>query len=112
MNTSKEGNAITALFKASGMSITDFAAKSGLKYATAHDIVSGKTKMENIGAGAFVRIAHALGTTADELLRGDVEATKSALKDDEAALLRYYRVSSSKGKAAILTAAEAIANMV
>ena len=112
MTTYRNENAITILFRASGMSIADFAAKSGLKYATAHDIISGKTNMENIGAGAFVRIAHALGTTADELLGSDVDETISAIKNDEAALLRYYRVSNSNGKAAILTTAEAIANTV
>ena len=80
-------NAIVKLFEESGMSIKEFASKADLKYSTAHDIVTGKANIENIGAGAFVRIARVFNTTADALL-GSAELS---LTPDEEELINVYR---------------------
>lgn len=81
-------NVIVKMFKESGMSIREFADAAGLKYSTAHDIVSGKSNIENIGVGAFIRIAHAFGTTADALANGVGDAS---ITPDEQRLLDAFR---------------------
>ena len=84
------GTVISELFEESGMSVQAFADKAQLKYGTAYDIAKGISKVENIGAGAFVRIAHVFGMTADELIDG-VPDPEQSLTDDEQELLEVYR---------------------
>lgn len=95
------GNVIVELFNKSDMSIREFADAAGLKYSTAHDIVCGKANIENIGAGAFVRIAHVFGTTADALLSG-LERQSAQLSPDEQKLVDAYRSCSAQGKTEML----------
>ena len=87
---------ISELFDESGMSVQAFADKAGLKYGTAYDIAKGVSKVENIGAGAFVRIAHVFGKTADELL-SDIpnDENSQTLSNEEWALISNYRRCSS-----------------
>ena len=100
-------NAITKLFKESGMSIRDFATKAELKYSTAHDIVTGKANIENIGAGAFVRIARTLGTTADALL--DSCSQSQNICDDEWELVSFYRRMMDEDKKSFMNMARTLA---
>ena len=104
------GTVISELFDESGMSVQAFADKAGLKYGTAYDIAKGVSKVENIGAGAFVRIAHVFGKTADELLSDmpnhDIQQNLSA---GEQALLEMYRKCNDVGKMGIEDFARAVA---
>lgn len=102
-------NTIIKLFKESGMSVREFATKADLKYSTAHDIVTGKANIENVGAGAFVRIAHVLGTTADALLGAEVdrkEKPSALLTASEKMLLSLYRSMDPVGRASLIEQAE------
>lgn len=96
-------NKITELFTSSGMSIREFSDKTNIKYNTARDIVNGTTRIENIGAGAFVRIAHVFSMTADELL-GLVDA-KSGEATDEQEMIELYRSMSESQRSALLAIA-------
>ena len=100
------GTVISELFEESGMSVQAFADKAGLKYGTAYDIAKGVSKVENIGAGAFVRIAHVFGKTADELLSDIPQLEPSPdLSPDEQELVDCYRATIGFGKRVILNTA-------
>ena len=105
-------NAIVDRFLKSGLSVREFADKADLKYSTAHDIVKGKANIEKIGAGAFVRISHVLGTTADDLLNecmGVSSLGKVQVSEDEHELLTLYRSMSEDEKSLILDTARRFA---
>ena len=97
-------NVIVDLFDRSGMSIREFATAADLKYSTAHDIVTGKANIENIGAGAFVRIARVFGTTADALISG--MERRQMPTDAEQHLLALFRSMDVNGRAALMEQAE------
>jgi len=96
-------NKITELFTNSGMSIREFSDKTNIKYNTARDIVNGTTRIENIGAGAFVRIAHVFNMTADELL-GIVDV-KGNEATDEQKIIDLYRSMTDSQRSALLAIA-------
>lgn len=83
-------NPVVELFNESGMTIREFSEKAGLKYGTARDIVKGVANIENVGAGAFVRIAKTLGTTADALM-GATKDSVLPLSPAELELLSLFR---------------------
>ena len=97
------GTVISELFDESGMTVKEFSQKTGLKYGTAYDIARGVSKIENIGAGAFVRIAHVFGKTADELF-DDIpfEEPPLELSQEEHDLVMAYRAMNEKYKDLIL----------
>ena len=100
------GTVISELFDESGMSVQAFADKAGLKYGTAYDIAKGISKVENIGAGAFVRIAHVFGKTADELL-SDIPQPEPSLdiSPEEQELVDLYRGTADFGRRAVMNLA-------
>ena len=99
-------NPIVGLFEESGMSVREFATRADLKYSTAHDIVTGKANPENIGAGAFVRIAKTLGTTADALYSG-IEETPA--DEGETELVDLYYSMDAHGREQLLVFARGCA---
>ena len=81
---------------------------TGIKYNTARDIVNGTTNIENIGAGTFVRIAHAFNMTADELI-DEVDAYGESIPNDEDhELLSLFHKMDDGQRAALLAVAYAI----
>ena len=94
-------NIVVEMFDASGMTIAEFARRADLKYSTAHDIVTGKANIENVGIGAFVRIARVFNTTADALMddicKEEVDEAET-LTDDERELLHAMRSMSTEGQ--------------
>ena len=102
-------NPVVQLFNDSGMSIREFATKADLKYSTAHDIVTGKANIENIGAGAFVRIARVFNTTADALISAsDLTDSSASLTPDERTLVDAFRNVKPWAKDMILAQAKAL----
>ncbi len=82
------------------------AEKCGLPPSTLYAISSGDTNFENVGISTFVKIADALGMTADELYMGKVDDTERyALTQEE----KRYRSASPTAKAAIAASVQAIA---
>lgn len=61
--------------------------RSGVAYATLYDLKRGKTDVDNMKVDTFIRIAHALGMTADDLYYGvsenitDEDSTKQKVSD-------------------------------
>lgn len=107
------GTVISELFEESGMTVQDFANRAGLKYGTAYDIAKGVSKVENIGAGAFVRIAHVFGLTADDLIGSSQDLVQDAgsdsiLDDEERELINLFRSADEEGRHAITSVARAI----
>ena len=100
-------NTIVKLFCDSGMSIREFATRADLKYSTAHDIVTGKANPENIGAGAFVRIAKVLGTTADALAFGVIGDDEKSPEESE--LLDLFRSMNAHGREQLMVFARGCA---
>lgn len=62
---------IGELIKNRFKNLSEFSRLSGVPYGTLYDIASGKTKVEKIGIGVFMKIAHSLGMTAEELYYGE-----------------------------------------
>lgn len=61
-------NQITRLFAEKGVKISTFARINGISYGTLYDIISGRTPIERVKIGTFVKIANGFGMTIDELL--------------------------------------------
>lgn len=51
-----------------GYTLNALAVKAGVPVQNIYNITNGRSQLKNMGVGSFIRIAHALGTTADELL--------------------------------------------
>ena len=96
------GTVISELFDESGMSVQAFADAAGLKYGTAYDIARGVSKVENIGAGAFIRIAHVFGKTADELLSDIPVDDADSYSKDERELVDLFRKCDDYQRKSIL----------
>jgi len=104
------GNPIMRLFEESGMSVQEFASAADLKYSTAYDIVHGKANMENIGAGAFVRIARVFNTTADALL-SSADVDSDGLWPDERELLSLYRKMEQSEQSLLIEVAQRFSSL-
>ena len=100
-------NVIIDLFNASGMSVAEFARRADLKYSTAHDIVSGKSEIGNIGVGAFIRIARVFNTTADALAE-DIE-TQPKQRETVDELVRIFESITPEGQLQLLIYARGVA---
>ena len=105
-------NLIVEKFEESGMSVSEFARRADLKYSTAHDIATGKANPENIGAGAFIRIAQVFGTTSDALSSAmfdfvEEKEDKDTSADDEELLSIFHRMDDGQ-QTALLAVAYAI----
>lgn len=99
---------IGSLLKSRGIKVSEFAREIGVNPSTLYNIASGKADLENISINVFIRIAHGLGMTPEELFYGD-----GGLDDDnssgEDALICSYRSMNEEGKNALLMVAEALA---
>lgn len=62
---------IGELIKSSCKSLSEFSRLTEVPYGTLYDIANGKTKADKIGIGVFMKIAHGLGMTAEELYYGE-----------------------------------------
>lgn len=60
-------NVIQDAMRAKGMTAAALSKASGVPYGTVYDIARGKTEIDKMEVGKFLRIARALGMSADEL---------------------------------------------
>ena len=60
-------NRIRRLFDERTINVYAFAKRNGITPTTLYSILDGSTKAENVGVGNWMKIAHGLGMTADEL---------------------------------------------
>lgn len=64
-------NAIRRIMDERGLRPTPFARSVGVKTSTMFSIYRGQVQMKNIAVGNFLKIAHGLGMTAEELYYGE-----------------------------------------
>lgn len=96
-------NMLTRLFSEKKINLADFSRKHGIPYYTLYDIARGKTNPEKINISTFLKIAHGLGVTADDLLGGleDIDS-------DRYELCEIYDSMTYEGKRALIAAARGI----
>lgn len=60
-------NCIKAALNDYGMSVADLSRESGVPYTTLNAMVTGSSKVDNMGITRFLRVAHVFGLTAEQL---------------------------------------------
>ena len=55
------------IFRARSINVSAFAREHGVKPTTLYNILNGSTAIDNVGISTFMRIAHGLGMSSDEL---------------------------------------------
>lgn len=80
-------NRIKDILETSGMSTRELANKAGVKEQTLYKIKK-KDTMENITIDVFLKIAHALGMTAEELYYG--KPVERAYRDERQAAINAH----------------------
>ena len=63
-------NCIQKAMEDQGITAAELARRSGVPYGTVYDVSTGKTKVEKMAVEKFLKIAHGLGMTAEELYYG------------------------------------------
>jgi len=60
-------NCIKAALNDYGMSVADLSRESGVPYTTLNAMVTGSSKVDNMGITRFLKVAHVFGMTAEQL---------------------------------------------
>lgn len=60
-------NRLDQLFDERSINVSDFARKNGIKPSTLYNVLRNNSKLERTGIDTFLKIAHGLDMTADEL---------------------------------------------
>lgn len=94
---------IAKLMDERGLKPYPFAMSIGVKSSTMTSIYKGRVIFENISITTFLKIAHGLGMTAEELYYGEDAATRGEscqppITADEQVLLDGYRVADDKSR--------------
>ena len=77
-----------------------FSKEIGVKSSTMTSIYKGEVNFENIRIDTFIRIAHGLGMTADELFYGEIPA-EQPITTGEQKMLDVYRSATNHGRCLI-----------
>lgn len=80
--TDSNSNRIARLMDERGLKPFPFAKSIGVPSSTMTSIYKGKVKFDNITIGNFIKIAHGLGMTADELYYGSSHKEKTHTYSD------------------------------
>ncbi|MBQ9785086.1 MAG: helix-turn-helix transcriptional regulator [Clostridia bacterium] len=92
-------NRIGSLIEAhSGGNISEFSRESGVPYGALYDIVRGKSNIDKVGIGIFMKIAHTLGMTAEELYYGTPPEPPTFADPQQTALNGYYECMNETGR--------------
>lgn len=94
-------NRIRMLMDATGMTVRDFAKANGLSEQTLYDI-RRRENIGNVSVDVFIKIAHGLGMTVEELYYGeDVVPRVRKITDGEREIIDAYRRADANGQEAI-----------
>ena len=96
-------NRIRELLDERGIGPAVFAKMIDVPQTTISTIYNGRTKFEKIRVETFVKIAHGLGMSAEELW--EMRDAEQSMTVDEAELVRLYRDTNEQGRAAIMAVA-------
>ena len=107
------------LAKQKGTNVKQLSEKCGLPASTLYAIASGDTNLDNVGIDIFIKVAHALDMTAEQLKRtmDDSEITYAVVElptddyvtSDERELLALFRRMDSENQARLMDNARAFA---
>lgn len=100
-------NRLTSLLKEKKMNINELASKIGVTSSTLYSIVQRDST--RIDIDLIMKMAHALGITADELLSEEINQTDS-VDVNESRLLMYYERLNQEGRNRLLEQAEFFAS--
>jgi transcriptional regulator with XRE-family HTH domain len=90
-------NNLKELLDARGLTVSEFARQTGIPQPTLYRIVNGQVNLEGITAVNYIRIAHGLGLTVEQLYFGN-----KSYDDKKALLDRIYATTSDEGRSAML----------
>lgn len=82
----------------SGGNISEFSRESGVPYGALYDIVRGKSNIDKVGIGIFMKIAHTLGMTAEELYYGTPPEPPTYADSRQVALNGHYESLNDASK--------------
>ncbi|MDO4534028.1 MAG: helix-turn-helix transcriptional regulator [Coriobacteriia bacterium] len=98
-------NNLNELLEARGLTVSEFARRTGITQPTMHRIVHGQVNLTSISAEHFLRIAHGLGLSAEQLYFGD-----SSYDVDKSTIDRVYATTTEDGRHAMLANAIGISH--
>jgi transcriptional regulator with XRE-family HTH domain len=91
---------IKLLISESGMSIAGFARKVGVPQPTLHRIANGEVSYDSMSVGNFMKIAHGLGLSAEELYYDEPHHVEDKREIDV-----VYNSTTRAGREALLACA-------
>lgn len=92
--------------------ISEFSRVSGVPYGTLYDIVRGKSDIENVRISYFMKIAHTLGMTAEELYYGTPPEPPKFSDPQQNALNGYYESMNDTGRKLAVDSIRAMSSSV
>ena len=93
-------NNLKELLAQRNLTVSEFARITGISQPTMHKIVNGRTDIASVTAKNFMRIAHGLGLSAEQLYFGDLGYDR-----DKAEIDRVFATTCTEGRQAILASA-------
>ena len=90
-------NRLKEMLAERGLTVSEFARQTGIIQPTLHRIVNNRVNLSSITAVNFLRIAHGLGLSAEELYFGDTSYDERKNRID-----RVYATTNNAGRDAML----------
>lgn len=91
-------NRIKQIFDERHVNVAAFARDNGIKATSLYSIIDGKTRFEKVGISTFLKIAHGLGMTAEELYYGTTPEPPAFSDPQQEALNGYYERMNDTGR--------------
>ena len=91
-------NRIKQIFDERHVNVATFARDNGIKATSLYSIIDGKTRFEKVGISTFLKIAHGLGMTAEELYYGTTPEPPAFSDPQQEALNGYYERMNDTGR--------------
>ena len=102
-------NRIQDLFAERKIKVAAFARENDIATSTLYTIINGTTQFEKIAISTFIKIAHGLGMTAEELYYGTPPPAPTYSDARQVALNGYYESMNEKGKDTLVESAHLMA---
>ena len=90
-------NNLKELLAMRNMTVSEFARQTGIPQPTLHRIVNKRVQLESVTAINYLRIAHGLGLSAEQLYYGDF-----SYDHDKSTIDRIYAQTCNEGREAML----------
>lgn len=103
-------NRIKQIFDERHINVSAFARTNGIKATSLYSILDEKTNFERIGIDTFLKIAHGLGMTADELYYGTSPEPPTYTDPRQTALNGHYESLNDESKGDLVKFAKSFAS--